>query len=305
MSRLTLPSFNNGPNSPGPADTLDKELLMQSPSSLLRPDTLLFIYYIEGEIPAHHTFNAEHFIGNWVEDDFSFLFFTQPAQQQVREILRLFPEMKLLDEYEMTYAQWQGGIVEPVRIGRFLLNPTWIKASPGENEIAITIDSGVVFGNGTHPTTQACLEAIDIACAGKKVKTMLDLGTGTGILALAAAKLGCEKILAVDYNFLAARTARLNTLLNNLEDRILVANGRAEEHTAIATDLLVANIHYDVMKDLVRTDGFLRQKFFILSGLLRSEAEKITEFLETRPVLILKRWNQDDIWHTILGITNT
>jgi ribosomal protein L11 methyltransferase len=57
------------------------------------------------------------------------------------------------------------------------------------------------------------------------------------------------------------------------------------------------------MKDLVRTEGFLKQKWFVLSGLLRSEAEKIMEFLGTQPVLILKRWNQDDIWHTILGIT--
>jgi ribosomal protein L11 methyltransferase len=161
----------------------------------------------------------------------------------------------------------------------------------------------VVFGNGTHPTTQACLEAIDIACAGKMTKTMLDLGSGTGVLALAAAKLGCEKIIAIDYNYLATRTARLNVSLNALDDQILVVNGKAEEHTSVATDLLVANIHYDVMKDLVRTEGFLRQKWFILSGLLRSEAEKITEYLNTQPVLILKRWNQDEIWHTILGIT--
>jgi len=276
---------------------------MPSSPPLLRPDTLLYIYYIGGTVPAHHTITARHFIGNWVEDDFSFLFFTQPAKEQVLEILDQFPELKLLDEYQMTYAQWQGGNIEPVRIGRFLLNPTWIKASPGENDIAITLDSGVVFGNGTHPTTQACLEAIDIACAGKKVKTMLDLGSGTGILALAAAKLGCEKILAVDYNYLATRTARTNVSLNNLDEQILVVNGRAEQLTGIATDLLVANIHYDIMKDLVRTEGFLKQTWFVLSGLLRSEAEKIVDYLATQPVLILKRWNQDEIWHTILGIT--
>ena len=276
---------------------------MQPPSPLLRPDTLLYIYYIEGTIPALQTIETDNFIGNWVEEDSSFLFFTQPAKEQVLEILSDFPELKLLDDYEMTYAQWQGGNIEPVRIGRFLLNPTWIKASPGDNEIAITLDSGVVFGNGTHPTTQACLEAIDIACTGNKTKTMLDLGSGTGVLALAAAKLGCEKIIAIDYNYLATQTARLNVTLNNLDDNILVVNGRAEEHTSIATDLLVANIHYDVMKDLVRTEGFLKQKWFILSGLLRSEAEKIMEYLNTQPVLILKRWNQDEIWHTILGIT--
>jgi ribosomal protein L11 methyltransferase len=273
------------------------------PSPHLRPDTLLYIYYIEGTVPALHTIKAKNFIGNWVEEDFSFLFFTQPAKDQVMEILAEFPELTLLDDYEMTYGQWQGGNIEPVRIGRFLLNPTWIKASPGKNDISITLDSGVVFGNGAHPTTQACLEAIDIACAGNKARTMLDLGSGTGVLALAAAKIGCEKILAVDYNYLATRTARTNVTLNQLEDRILVVNGRAEEHISVGTDLLVANIHYDVMKELVRTEGFLKQKWFVLSGLLRSEAEKILEFLRSQPVLILKRWNQDEIWHTVLGIT--
>jgi ribosomal protein L11 methyltransferase len=276
---------------------------MPEPSTHLRPDTLLFIYYIAGAIPAHCRIDAEHYIGNWVEDDFSFLFFTRPAHDKVLQLLAIFPGRNLLDEYEMTYAQWQGGIVEPIRIGRFLHNPTRIKASPEENDVAITIDSGVVFGNGTHATTQACLEAIDIACAGGKVRSMLDLGSGTGILSLAAAKLGCGRIVAVDYNYLATRTARQNVLLNQLADRILVVNGKAEEHTVIATDLLVANIHFEVMKNLVRTEGFLRQKWFILSGLLGSEAKKILEYLATQPVLILKRWNQDNIWHTILGIT--
>jgi len=276
---------------------------MSSDLPRLRPDTQLFIYYIEGIIPAHHDINAANFIGNWVEDNFSFLFFTEPAKDQVDEILTGFEDLTLVDEYEMSYAQWQGGVVEPVRIGRFLLNPTWIKASPEENDISLTLDPGVVFGNGTHTTTQACLEAIEIACTGKKAHTMLDLGTGTGVLAVAAARLGCESIVAVDYNFLATKTARQNVVLNGLEEKIAVINGKAEEHLSVATDLLVANIHYDVMKELVRTEGFLKQKWFVLSGLLTSEAEKIVEFLKDQPVLILKRWNQDEIWHTILGIT--
>jgi len=276
---------------------------MQPHSNLLRPDTVLYIYYLEGILPAHTSIPVEGFIGNWVEDNFSFLFFRKPAQNAVKTILLNFPDLQLLDEYEMTYEQWQGGAVEPVRIGRFLLNPPWIKASPTNSEIAITLDSGVVFGNGAHPTTQACLEAIGIACAGGKVKTMLDLGSGTGVLALAAANLGCERILAVDYNYLASQTTKTNIDLNNFSDTILAVNGKAEEYTDVVTDLLVANIHYDVMKDLVRTGGFLKQKWFILSGLLRSEAEKISDFLSSQPVLVLKRWSRDNIWTTILGIT--
>lgn len=276
--------------------------MVQTPH-LLRPDTQLFIYYIEGIIPAHYKVEDHNFIGNWVEDNFSFLFFTQPAKDQVLTLLKSFPEYTLVDEYEMSYGEWQGGKVEPIRIGRFILNPTWITASPKENDISITLDSGVVFGNGGHPTTQACLEAMEIACSGNRTRTMLDLGSGTGVLALAGAKLGCEKILAVDYNYLATKTARTNVSLNKLDDKILVVNGKAEEHIAMATDLLVANIHYDVMKELVKKEGFYQQKWFILSGLLTSEAEKILSYLQNKPVLILKQWGQGEIWHTILGIT--
>ncbi len=271
--------------------------------AFLRPDTILYIYYIEGIIPPHLAIADEHFVGNWVEDDFSFLFFTREADDRVKSILADYPGQKLLDQYHMPYSQWQGGIIEPVRIGRFLLNPPWIKASAGANEVAMTIDSGVVFGNGTHTTTQACLEAIDIACGGGKVQSMLDLGTGTGILAVAAAKLGVQQVVAVDYNYLAARTAQRNVQLNQLKNRILVVNGRAEDHTSHASDLLVANIHFAVMKELVRSEGFLRQKWFVLSGLMNSEVRQILEYLATQPVLVLKRWNQDDIWHTLLGIT--
>ena len=276
---------------------------MDQQPQLLRPDTQLFIYYIEGIIPPHLRVDHESFIGNWVEDNFSFLFFTGPAKEQVMEILKNFPSYTLVDEYEMSYGEWQGGKVEPIRIGRFLLNPTWIKASPNEGDISISLDSGVVFGNGGHPTTQACLEAMEIVFKGNKTKTMLDLGTGTGVLALAGAKLGCEKVLAVDYNYLATKTAKTNVAINDLNEQVLVINGRAEDHLGSATDLLVANIHYDVMKELVKEKGFYRQKWFILSGLLTSEAEKILTYLDDQPVLILKRWGEGEVWHTILGIT--
>lgn len=269
----------------------------------LRPDSQLYIYYCQGVLPPHCSLDYENFVGNWVEDDFSFLFFTAPAETEVKNILKSFPELSLLDDYTMSYAEWQGGVVEPVRCGRFILNPTWIKAHPGENEIAITVDAGVVFGNGTHPTTQACLEAIDIACKGAETKTMIDLGTGTGVLALAGAMLGCHRVLAVDYNFLATKTARKNVVLNGLESKIVVVNGQAEQQLKTPTDLLVANIHYDVMKDIVRDECFQSHKWFVLSGLLRSEADKILSFLQNQPVLILKKWCQDGIWHTFLGIT--
>jgi ribosomal protein L11 methyltransferase len=276
---------------------------MQGPNHSLLPESILYIYYIDGKIPLQQKFPSGSFLGNWEEDGFSFLFFRQPARELIEDLVRDDPALHLLDTYEMTYEQWQGGKIEPVRIGRFLFAPPWIETAPEPGQHALILDPGVVFGNGAHPTTQDCLEAIDLICTGKKVQTMLDLGTGTGILALAAIKSGCQKALAVDFNYLAARTALTNVHLNNMEKNILVIQGRAEEYTALPSDLLVANIHYEVMKKLVRTPGFLRQKWFLLSGLLRSEAKEIIDFLSGQPVIIVKRWNKDGIWTTILGIT--
>jgi ribosomal protein L11 methyltransferase len=276
---------------------------MTRATEALRPDSTLHIYYLEGTIPKSHRINHEAFVGNWQEDGFSFLFFLTGALPEVEDILARYPRLRLLDTYEMSYAEWQGGSIEPVRIGRFVLQPPWETAVVEEDSIAITLNVGVVFGNGTHPTTCDCLEAIEIACSGGKVRTMIDLGTGTGILALAAARLGCTGCLAIDYNHLAAVTARANVRLNGLEDNILVVNGRAEELLARPSDLLVANIHYAVMKDIVRSEGFLKQKWFVLSGLLNSEAEQIREYLRSRPVILLKHWHQNGVWNTFLGIT--
>lgn len=274
---------------------------MQPP--ILKPDSILHIYYLEGRIPKDEKIVNKNYIGNWEEDEFSFLFFLQPARETIERLIETFSGLALLDTYEMTYEQWQGGNIGPSQVGTFLLTPPWFTPPAEEPSIVITLDPGVVFGNGLHPTTRDCLQAVEIACAGQKVKTMLDLGTGTGVLALAAIKMGCKKGLAVDFNFLAAQTANNNVRLNELEDNILVIHGQAESFTRIPTDLLIANIHYDIMKRIIRSDGFLKQKWFILSGLLASEAEKVRSYLSDQPVHILQKWNQNGIWHTFLGIT--
>lgn len=269
----------------------------------LTPDSTLHIYYLEGKIAKDEKIENENYLGNWEEEGFSFLFFLQPSADTVAELLAKHPRLTLIDTYEMTYEQWQGGKIEPRQVGSFLLVPPWFNVPEGEPSTVITLDPGVVFGNGLHPTTQDCLQAIEIACAGQKVDTMLDLGTGTGVLAIAAVKRGCSRALAVDYNYLASQTALHNVHLNELEDSVLVANGKAQDFTEVSTDMLVANIHYDVMTELIATGGFLKQKWFILSGLLASEAKKVESQLADLPVVVLHKW-KSSVWHTFLGITN-
>ena len=163
------------------------------------------------------------------------------------------------------------------------------------------LDPGLVFGTGTHPTTRDCLEALETAACSKQIKTVLDLGTGTGLLSLVAARLGSKRVVAVDLNLLAARTAARNVQLNQLEDRVVIVQAKAEDVIAYPADLLIANIHYDVMRRLISAKGFLDKKRFILSGLLRSEAKDVADRLARYPVKILEHWAREGIWHTFYG----
>ena len=261
----------------------------------------LYIYYLTGRFRPGRWFRPPHFIGAWEEDGCTFLFFTRPSLPLVEDALDRLPDVALTDHYHMTYDQWQGGDIGPSRIGGFTVTPPWCGADDQRNESVILLDPGVVFGTGTHPTTRDCLEALRLALDDRTMGAAMDLGTGTGLLALAAARLGCPRVLAADLTLLAAQTARRNVSLNRMDDRILVAQGDAEKFIDFTSDLVVSNIHYAVMEKLIRTKGFLEKKRFILSGLMRSEAAQIQSTLADLPVKIIRRWDQDGIWHTFYG----
>jgi len=118
------------------------------------------------------------------------------------------------------------------------------------------------------------------------------------VLSLAAARLGSGKVLAVDKNGLAAKTALRNVRLNELSDRVLVVRGAAEDFMDYSADLVIANVHYDVMRHLIRSQRFYNKKWYILSGLLRSEAKEVSSQLPGLPVELKKSWAEDGIWHT-------
>lgn len=264
------------------------------------PYDKLFIYYFQGRLQSKFEQFGQHFIGDWEEGDTSFLFFSEPADDRIDQLLKNQPQLVLEDRFCMSYDEWHGEPVNPFKAGRFLIMPPWRTASAEEEEVPVILDPGVVFGAGTHPTTRDCLEAIEILCDSKKPASSLDLGTGTGLLAIAAARSGICRNIAVDNNFLAAKTARKNILLNGLSDHVNVVCGNARDFIDQDADLLIANIHYDVMKHLVVCPGFLKKKWFILSGLLRSEVGRI-EVRLTQRAAILRKWVKDGIWHTLLG----
>lgn len=270
---------------------------------ILSPETELFIYCVQGIVTDEMAESFPDFLGNWVEADHSFLFFLQPSDRTIESMVEAAPGLRLIDRYRMSYEQWQGGIAESIEIGNLVICSPWSEESVRDGKVKIMLDPGVVFGTGTHQTTIDCLEAIQIACSGGKVDTMLDLGTGTGVLAVAGAKLGCRRVIGVDYTFLAARTAQQNIIHNRVQNRVVLINGKAEDFCQIPADLLVANIGCDVLETVIQRDGLLNQKWFVLSGLLPREADTIRRLLAAKPVHLLKRWGKIGSWQTLLGIT--
>jgi len=278
------------------------------PKASAGPYQELFIYYLKGRLKPDGKTLPDNCIGNWEEEEDSFLFFSQPACEQVESLLSRQPQLSHIDSYHMPYEQWLGEVFSTFEHGNFRVIPPWEALPDGKNasgqKLSILLDPGLVFGTGTHPTTRDCLEALELAAGTREFTTVLDLGTGTGLLALAAAKLGCKGVVAADLNFLAAKTAERNVRLNGLQNRVLTVQGRAEDMIAFPADLVIANIHYHVMRQLVSDRGFLIKKRFILSGLLRSEARDIAGILARHRVKIIKQWTHEGIWHTIYGKIN-
>jgi len=286
---------------------------MQPTQSCQNPYGALHIYYLEGRVQAQDDYFGQHFIGNWEEGGHAFLFFSQPENKTVEKLLADEPHLNLLDRFQMSYDDWHGGPITPFSAGRIGVVPPWLDEEakqkqflkPGNSglpeNIQVLLDPGVVFGTGTHPTTHACLEALDLVSRMKVPEVVLDIGTGTGLLAIAAARLGSQRVLALDLNRLAARTTRRNVVLNKVEARVLVVQGDAENFMDFPRDLVISNIHYDVMKRLIQCRGFIGGGFFILSGLLRSQAIEIEQVLNSYPVEIIKKWGADGVWQTYLG----
>jgi ribosomal protein L11 methyltransferase len=266
------------------------------------PYAELYVYQLEGRMDGRAAVEGQNFLGHWQEGESAFLFFSAPAAEDVEGILRRQPHLRLIDSTQLAYDQWQGDMLAGARIGCFRIIPSW-QPPEGKNvipdgTIPILLDPGLVFGAGTHATTRNCLNALELAAGRGAAATVLDLGTGTGILALAAALLGGRRIMAVDLNPLAARTAWRNVQLNALERKVLVVQGRAEEFMDVPADLLVANLHGEVMLRMMDAPGFRRKPRFILSGLMRSEAKEVRRRLSLQGIGILKEWVQDGIWHT-------
>jgi ribosomal protein L11 methyltransferase len=174
---------------------------------------------------------------------------------------------------------------KPILIGeRLLILPAWLE-SPEPNRIPIKIDPGMAFGTGTHPTTQLCLELMERSATHNPLSTVIDVGCGSGILSIAAIKLGASKVLGVDIDIESVKNSRENADTNEIGDELILGQGSVTEVLAgqfefKSAPLVVANILGPILirlfdaglADLIEPNGEI-----ILSGILDHQAESVIE----------------------------
>ena len=274
----------------------------EKPVTALGPYEDIYIYLLSGVVREKEEMNfGDSFIGNWVEADSSFLFFSRPSEDIVGRLLDESGGLELVDDYRFSYEEWQGGGFDPLQVDLFSIVPPWMKINVNQGVTPIVLDPGVVFGNGLHPTTRDCLRALSFAQRQKPIVEVLDLGTGTGILALAAARLGARHVLAVDLNPLCVKTAMENVKQNELTGVIDVVEGPADKFITGSADLVVANIHFDVVEGLLNAGALAVPERVILSGLMRSQFRKVKVLLEKQGFHVVREWDHEMTWYTTLA----
>lgn len=267
---------------------------------IMIPYETLYIYEIRGEIQGSRNFFKEDFIGCWNEEECSFLFFSLPHDEEV-EAFADQRGLSLLTKNILDYKAWQAGEeLKPFKVGNLVISPPWENALIEKGEILVRLDPCVVFGTGYHPTTRSCLEALWEIYQRERPEMVLDLGTGSGILALAATKWGAKKVLAIDCNELAVETTLRNVSSNGECERIEVKQGKAEDFIDEEADLVCANLHLRVIESLLRKEAFFKKRWFIVSGLFHRDGQEIENRLERRAVTIFQRFEEKN-WITLTG----
>jgi ribosomal protein L11 methyltransferase len=232
--------------------------------------------------------------------------------------IRPLPPPRFRSVQEQDWSQAWKEHYRPILIGkRLVIVPAWLE-SPDPSRVAIRMDPGMAFGTGTHPTTQLCLEFIDALfdpmrgsqygnarlATGERVQrsAVIDLGCGSGILAVAALKLGAQAALAVDIDAEAVRATRLNADLNGVSADLEAGLGslaevRRGDFSLRTAPLVLANILAVVIVNLLDEGlGELLEPggVLVLSGILEEQASSVEAALERQGLRLLERRQAGD-----------
>ena len=193
------------------------------------------------------------------------------------------------DVMEEDWATSWKEFFHPIKVGeRIVIKPSWEDYAPMDGDLVIELDPGMAFGTGTHHTTTMCCRVLeDVVQAGNVV---FDVGTGSGILAVAAAKLGASSVQAVDFDTVAVRVAKENVLINNAQDIVSVAQSDLFKEITGKADVIVANIIADiVIRLLPEVPARLNDMgVFIASGIITERLSDVTTAMLAQNLVIDK-----------------
>lgn len=226
----------------------------------------------------------------------------------LRDLRKIYPgfgeqplNWKLLKEKNWAHS-WRR-FFSPHKVGRrFWITPPWVEPPRTRRRHVITIEPGMAFGTGTHTTTRCCLEFIEHLAArfnGGEL-TALDVGTGSGILAIALAKMGAGRVIALDNDPTALKVARGNVKFNGVERKIRLANWQLDKvYGSFA--VVVANLTAETLVDLApaleeRVEG---GGYLVLSGILQPKASQVLHRFAPVPFHLIRRSREKE-WVTLL-----
>lgn len=255
-------------------DLIDEELLKKD-----RSKALIHIY-IDEELP--------------VENTVSFL----------KEQLTACSIEFILNEDIVSEDKWKDNwkqFFKCTEIGnRLTIRPSWEEYDNKENRTVLSIDPGAAFGTGTHATTLMCLEFLDeFVSGGEKV---LDIGSGSGILAIASVLLGASRADGVDIDTIAVKVAKENAEINNISDKTNFICGDLAEQISGKYDIVCANIVADIIIRLCEnvTDYIANGGVFVCSGIINTREAEVKEAIINAGMEIVKIYNTDG-WTAIVA----
>ncbi|RID89472.1 50S ribosomal protein L11 methyltransferase [Peribacillus asahii] len=193
----------------------------------------------------------------------------------------------------------------PVKISeRFTIVPTWEEYEPvSSDELIIELDPGMAFGTGTHPTTVMCIQALERTV--QKGDLVVDVGTGSGVLSIAAALLEAKQVQALDLDEVAVRSANINVKLNKVQDRVHVSQGNLLDGVEEQADVVVANILAEVIMrftddvaKVVKPGGY-----FVASGIIQPKKDDVKQAIVASGFTIEETIQMED-WVAIIAKRN-
>ncbi|MCW9732627.1 50S ribosomal protein L11 methyltransferase [Avibacterium sp. 20-15] len=235
----------------------------------------------------------------WGNTDVIALFDAETDMQQIVALLKSAGHLSKETAYKIEQIEdkdWEREWMDnfhPMQFGKRLwICPSW-RDVPDQNAVNVMLDPGLAFGTGTHPTTALCLEWLDSLDLSNK--TVIDFGCGSGILAIAALKLGAKNAIGIDIDPQAILASRNNAEQNGVSDRLQLFLAK-DAPADLQADVVVANILAGPLKELAPTITQLvkPQGLLGLSGILETQAQSVCQAYENQfilePVAIREEW---------------